>query len=108
VFRRHHAAAPAATVTLVVDGVPTAVPEGVSVAAALLGGGHASLGSAAVSGSPRGPWCLMGACFGCLVEIDGAPGERACMTPVRDGLRVALRASSAGTRAERDPWDPGA
>lgn len=37
---------------------------------------------------PRGPFCLRGDCGTCLVRIDGAPNLRACMTPVRHGLRV--------------------
>jgi len=31
---------------------------------------------------------MMGACFDCLVEIDGVPNRQACMTPARDGMRV--------------------
>lgn len=30
----------------------------------------------------------MGACFDCVVTIDGQAGLRACMTPARDGMRI--------------------
>jgi len=30
----------------------------------------------------------MGVCYDCLVTIDGQPNRQACMTPVRDGMRV--------------------
>jgi NADH dehydrogenase/NADH:ubiquinone oxidoreductase subunit G len=30
----------------------------------------------------------MGVCFDCLVEIDGVPNVQACMTRVREGMRV--------------------
>jgi predicted molibdopterin-dependent oxidoreductase YjgC len=30
----------------------------------------------------------MGVCQDCLVTVDGLPNVRACMTPVRDRLRV--------------------
>lgn len=38
-------------------------------------------------GEQRGPFCMMGACYDCLVEIDGETVQ-ACMTPVTDGLVV--------------------
>ena len=41
-----------------------------------------------VSGAPRGPYCMMGACFECLVSVDGEPNQQACMVPARDGMRV--------------------
>jgi predicted molibdopterin-dependent oxidoreductase YjgC len=31
---------------------------------------------------------MMGACFDCLVEIDGVPSRQSCMVTVRDGMRV--------------------
>ncbi len=41
-----------------------------------------------VSGAPRAPFCMMGACFVCLVEIDGVV-RQACLIEVRDGLEIA-------------------
>lgn len=75
-------------VTIHFDGRPVAAREGESVAAALLAAGQAVLRTTPVGGTPRGPWCMMGACFDCLVEIDGVPNLQACMTPVREGMRV--------------------
>ncbi len=48
------------------------------------------------AGNPRGPYCLMGACYDCLVTIDGQTVQ-ACMTPVSEGLTVTRqsRADSA-------------
>ena len=37
---------------------------------------------------PRGYFCGMGVCHDCLVTVEGLPNVRACLTPVRDGLRV--------------------
>jgi len=31
----------------------------------------------------------MGVCYECLVTVDGRPGQRACMTKVRNGMQVA-------------------
>jgi predicted molibdopterin-dependent oxidoreductase YjgC len=59
-----------------------------SVAAALLAAGIATTRTTPVSGAPRGPFCMMGACFDCLAEVDGRANVQTCMTPVRDGMRV--------------------
>lgn len=64
-----------------------AVP-GDSVAAALLAAGFVDFRDTAVTGTARGPFCMMGACFDCLVQIDGAPNCQACMVEVTEGLEV--------------------
>lgn len=70
------------------EGKPVAAREGDSVAAALLAAGYLVFRETAVSGAPRGPFCMMGACFDCLVEIDGEPARQACMVAVAAGMRV--------------------
>lgn len=83
---------PGATmVRLTIDGRTIEAPEGASVAAALLLAGHAAFGRHPVSGEPEGPWCLIGVCFGCLVEIDGITDRQACLVPVRNGMTVRTR-----------------
>ncbi|MGK9230379.1 (2Fe-2S)-binding protein [Inquilinus limosus] len=94
-FSRIAAAGGPATLEIEVDGGRLAVPAGASVAAALLLHGRQALHRAAVSGLPRGPYCMMGACFDCLVEIDGRPGQQACLAEVRPGMRIR---TSAGGR----------
>jgi len=74
--------------TIFVDGVATPACDDDSVAAALLAAGHVACRLSAISGAPRGPYCLMGVCFDCLVMIDGVANRQACMIPVRDGMRV--------------------
>ena len=61
---------------------------GDTVAAALLANGVLVFRTTPVSGAPRGPWCLIGNCHECLVEIDGEPNRQACMVEVRAGMRV--------------------
>ncbi|MEM9147599.1 MAG: (2Fe-2S)-binding protein [Pseudomonadota bacterium] len=77
------------TGTVFWKGAPLEVMLGQSVAAALLEHGISTVRESAKSGAPRGPYCLMGACFECLVEIDGMPGRQACMVTVRAGMRLA-------------------
>lgn len=78
-------------VRLTIDGAPATAPEDASVAAALLLAGHSAFGVHPVSGEPEGPWCLIGVCFGCLVEIDGIGDRQACLVPVKDGMVVRTR-----------------
>ena len=86
----------AATVTISFDGEDLAVPRGCSVAAALLGAGVSVCRTTPVSGQPRAPYCMMGACFDCLVEIDGLPNRQSCLIAVAPGMRVRTQ---AGLRA---------
>ena len=37
---------------------------------------------------PRGLHCMTGSCPNCLMQIDGIPNVRACIEPVREGMRV--------------------
>ncbi len=67
---------------------PVEAFEGESVAAALLASGRRTLEVSPRRGEPRGLFCAMGACFDCTLTIDGRTGERACTTPVREGMVV--------------------
>ncbi len=70
------------------EGVRLAASAGETIAAALLAHGVAAL-SESKAGEPRGAYCGIGVCHDCLVSIDGRHGQRACLTRVRDGMRVA-------------------
>src|SRR5438093_2574198 len=81
------------TLTILVDGHPLAAYEGESIAAALVASGRRFTRWTARTEEPRGYYCGMGVCQDCLVTVDGLPNVRACMTPVRDGLRVETSAA---------------
>ncbi|MCV2865137.1 (2Fe-2S)-binding protein [Defluviimonas sp. WL0075] len=70
------------------DGRPLDLPQGANLAAALLAAGVTVFRQTPVSGAPRGPFCMMGACFDCLVEVDGVV-RQACMLEVTEGMRIA-------------------
>lgn len=70
------------------NGEPLSVPSNCSLAAALLAVGVSRFRDSPVSGEPRAPYCMMGACFECLAEIDGVPNRQSCMVPVRAGMHV--------------------
>jgi hypothetical protein len=69
-------------------GKSIAFRPGDTVAAALLAAGVNEFRSTSLSGGSRGPFCLMGVCFDCLVAIDGRENARACMEPASEGVRV--------------------
>ena len=60
---------------------------GESLLAALVAAGEYHLRTTK-SGESRGPFCGMGVCQECLVEIDGAPCQRACVTKVEKPIAV--------------------
>ncbi|HKL64517.1 MAG TPA: 2Fe-2S iron-sulfur cluster-binding protein [Roseovarius sp.] len=64
------------------------LPEGANLAAALLAAGVTVLRHTPVSGAPRAPYCMMGACFDCLIEVEGTV-RQACMMEVAEGLEIA-------------------
>lgn len=77
-----------AMVALTFDGRPLQAPAGCSVAAALLASGVSAFRTTPVSGTARAPFCMMGACFDCLVEIDGVPNRQSCLIAVAPGMKV--------------------
>ena len=78
-----------------IDGASTRVREGESVAAALLASGMRSCRTTSVSVAPRAPYCMMGVCFECLVEIDGVPNRQSCQIPVEEGMQIRRQQGTA-------------
>lgn len=74
--------------TILFEGEPVSCKEGESVAAALLAAGVSSTRATPKHGSPRLPYCMMGVCFDCLVEIDGVANRQSCLMTVKNGMRV--------------------
>ncbi|HUV21966.1 MAG TPA: (2Fe-2S)-binding protein [Gammaproteobacteria bacterium] len=81
-------------VVIQLDGADAKVPAGVSVAAALLYLDRIPTRHSVVNGAPRAPFCMMGVCFECLIEVDGVVDQRACQLQVRAGMRLRLQLSS--------------
>ena len=76
------------TVTVRFEDQSICVEAGLSIAAALLLKGAQPLRTTPVTQAPRAPYCMMGVCFECLVEVDGKPSRQACLTTVRDGMVI--------------------
>lgn len=76
----------AAFSNITINGFDVKLPEGATVAAALLNTG--ALCRFSESGDPRSPLCGMGICFECRAVVNGVPHLRTCQIVCRDGMTV--------------------
>lgn len=85
-----------AGVTINVNGRDVTAYEGETIATALIAADILMMSRDAPRAERsrmRTPYCNMGVCFDCLVEIEEGGGHsrvRACLTPVRAGLRITV------------------
>lgn len=86
-------ASASARVDVIFNGEKRQVPAGASVAAALLAAGVKRFRRSPPSGAGRAPYCMMGACFECLLEIDGVPNRQSCQVPIRAGMDIRTQDS---------------
>jgi sarcosine oxidase, subunit alpha len=70
------------------DGKPVAGLEGDTIGSALFAAGRRTFSRSFKYHRPRGLMCCAGQCPNCLVQVDGAPGVRACTEPLREGMKV--------------------
>ncbi len=86
---KQHSQKDGKTVTIEFEGTALRVPETTTVAAAVLShGGKKHTRHSPVSGQERAPYCFMGVCHECLVEIDGMPNQQACLIEVKEGMKI--------------------
>src|ERR1700688_548793 len=70
------------------DGQTVEARAGDTVASALYRAGRRIFTRSFKYHRPRGLLCLAGKCPNCLVNVDGAPNVRGCITPARAGIKV--------------------
>ena len=85
------------------DGHRLAALPGETIAAALAANGIASIRKFD-AGQPgeevwRGLYCGMGACYDCVVSVDGKAGQRACLTKITGGETIRSE-QPAGTQGD--------
>lgn len=68
-----------------INGAPTDVHSGMTVAAAIL---QARAVRSSVRGEPRQPLCGMGICYECRAEVDGQAHRKTCQIVCQPGMRV--------------------
>ena len=82
-------------ISILFEGESLRVPSGINVAAALFIAGVRQFRSSPVGHTARAPYCMMGVCFECLVEIDGIPARQSCMVTVEEGMQIRRQIGAA-------------
>lgn len=94
---KQHAPISTPNVRIELEGETVAVPQGITVAAAVLGHGRDHhCRCSVIGGERRAPYCLIGVCHECLMEIDGKPYQQACLVMVREGMKVKKHTFKGG------------
>lgn len=70
------------------DHRPVPFAPGQSIGAALIAAGIRSWRTTRRESRPRGIFCGIGICFDCLVTVDGAPNQRACLVTAAPGMDI--------------------
>jgi sarcosine oxidase subunit alpha len=70
------------------DGKEYPAYEGDTIGSALFAAGQRTFSRSFKYHRRRGLMCCAGQCPNCLVQVDDAPGVRACTEPVREGMQV--------------------
>ncbi len=95
-FRQIDPAGSEATLEMTFEGETIPARPGDTVAAALLAAGITHLRETPRTSAPRGAFCLMGACYDCMVVIDGQPNRQACMTIAEDAMTITRQGGDGG------------
>ena len=75
-------------VTFKYNGKEIKAYEGETIAAALHAAGIKKLKNSSKLSRPRGLFCAIGNCSSCLMEVDGVPNVKTCVTKVEEGMVV--------------------
>ncbi len=81
-------------VPVTVDGLPVEAVAGQTVAGVLLARGQDAWRTTRGGGRPRGVFCGIGACYDCLVVVNGVPDVRACQRTVSAGDEICSQAGA--------------
>jgi thioredoxin reductase/bacterioferritin-associated ferredoxin len=94
-------------IEITVNGEPVPAFEGETIAAALAAAGIRELRHAPQHKDPRGLYCCMGTCHGCLVTVDGQPNVRSCITSAQPGQNIKLQDGLGHVDLDSPVPDPG-
>jgi predicted molibdopterin-dependent oxidoreductase YjgC len=75
-------------VQITVNGKRIEAYEGEPIAAALVANGIRVFRRTTKLKKPRGLYCAIGRCTDCIMEVNGVPSIRTCVTPVEDGMII--------------------
>jgi len=92
------------TLRITVNGQEVEAREGETIAAAMLAAGMRICRTTAKTGEPRGIFCGIGQCTDCVMQVDGVPNVRTCITRVRAGM-IVERQEGLGRWEDSDEHD---
>ena len=72
--------------------------EGEPIAAALHDNGIKVLRYSIRHHRPRGFFCAIGRCSSCLMNVNGIPNIKTCITPLREGMIVKVQSGKGKIR----------
>ncbi|MFL4474948.1 (2Fe-2S)-binding protein [Paeniglutamicibacter sp. MACA_103] len=75
-------------ITVTLNNARVTADAGQSVGAILMGEGIKAWRTTRNEGKARGLFCGIGACYDCLVTIDGQPNQRACLVEACDSMNI--------------------
>jgi hypothetical protein len=75
-------------ITIYFEGRALSVSKDHNVATALLEAGISNFRKTALNNESRGPYCMMGVCFDCLININGIDNQQSCMIQVSGGMKI--------------------
>ena len=75
-------------ITFTFNGQTLQAQDGQTVAAALISNQEKITRYTRFNHKPRGVFCGIGACFDCLITINGEINQRSCLTQVVEGMEV--------------------
>jgi len=76
------------------------VPKDYNVATALLWAGVSDFRKTTLNNESRGPYCVMGLCFDCLININGLDNQQSCTIQVSDGMKIKRQAINSSGKNE--------
>lgn len=80
-------------ITIEVDGKEIKAKKGEMIAASLLASGIRIHRYTSKHKEPRGIYCGIGQCTDCVMEVNGVPNVRTCITPVEEGMVIKTQYS---------------
>lgn len=75
-------------IKIFVDGSQIQAFEGEMIASALIAAGIKTFRFSLKNNEPRGLFCAIGRCTDCIMEVNGKPNVRTCITPVEDKMEI--------------------
>ncbi len=76
------------TISITVDDRTILAQQGDTIAAAMLAEGFRVCRHTSRTGEPRGVFCGIGQCTDCVMQVNGVPNIRTCITEVEEGMEI--------------------